>query len=133
MDLGLSIEALSLYAAVALTLIALVYALMGFGWRRGEFVWKGRHPRRLPGHLRRRSLLYALLLVATAFVIVTTGGLIEVAWIPASWAVSTGFVVTAFLGLVGLVSLFRGGPWERFLFAPLVLASAGVVGLLTFG
>ena len=113
--------------------VALVYLVMAFGVRRGELVWTGRHPRRLPGPLRRRSLFYALLLLVTAVVISILSGAINTGLIPDRWTVPAGFVVTVFLGIAGLVSVSRGSKWERVLFAPIILLTAALIGYMTFG
>ena len=133
MPFDIRLEPAAMLASGTIAWVALVYFVMAFGVRRGELVWTGRHPRRLPGPLRRRSLMYGLLLLLTAVVISILAGVINTDLIPDRWTVPAGFVVTVFLGIAGLVSLARGSRWERFLFAPIILLTAALIGYLTFG
>lgn len=132
-QLDLYQESVAIVLTGILTVMALIYLLMAFGLRRGDMVWSGRYPRRLPPELRRRSLIYAVLLVVSAGLLLAIAGVMEIEVIASQWMTSIGFVVTAFLGLSGLVSLANGSAWERFLFAPVLLAAAALSGLITFG
>ena len=133
MPFDIPLQPVASLASGTIAWVALVYLVMAFGVRRGELVWAGRHPRRLPSPLRRRSLLYALLLLVTSVVISILTGVINTGLIPDRWTVPAGFVVTVFLGIAGLVSLTRGSRWERALFAPIILFTAALIGYMTFG
>lgn len=129
----MSVPALSLLAAGLFFWVAVVHLLMAAGVRRGELVWSGRYPRRLTPELRWRSLLYALLLLASAWVMATFGGAIDFAPVPQRWLRSAGWSVTAFLAVAALYSLLKGSRWERVFFLPITLFGALLAGWLTFG
>jgi hypothetical protein len=128
-----SVSDLSLIAAGLFIWVAIVHLLMAAGVRRGELVWSGRYPRRLTPELRWRSLFYALLLLASAWVVAAFGGAIDFAPVPRGWLRSAGWSVTAFLAVAVIYSLFRGSRWERMLFLPITLFGALLAGWLTFG
>lgn len=143
MQIQLTLETLeqwALVAAAAVVVVALFYLLMAFGWRRGEFVWGGRHPRRLPPQLRRLSFGFGLLLVIGAAVLALLSGEVGALGVPAEWTSiipgrfeqSASFVLTAFFGLTGLFRMGRGARLERFLFSPILVAAAVISGLLGF-
>ena len=143
MQIQLRIETLeqwALVAAAAVVVVSLFYLLMAFGWRRGEFVWGGRHPRRLPPGLRRLSLAFGLALLTGAGALAVLSGELLALGVPEAWASlipsrfekSTAFVLTAFFGATGLFRLGRGTTMERFLFAPILAAAAVIAGLLAF-
>jgi hypothetical protein len=126
-------EPLSLFAAGLLFWVAIVHLVMAFGVRRGELVWSGRYPRLLTPPFRWRSLFYAVFLLFAAWVLAAFGGVIDMAPVPDDWIRSAGWVVTVFLGIAALYSLFRGSKWERLLFGPITLFGAILAGFLTFG
>ena len=125
-------EASSLVAAALLAWVALVYLLMASGVRRGELVWAGRYPRRLPPTLRRASLFYAVSLLLSGWVIIAYTGVVNLAPVPEIWLRSAGWVVTVYLGVASGYSLLRGSKWERLLFAPITVLGALLAGYLTF-
>lgn len=127
-----SIETIAVVVSAVLALVSLIYLLMAFGWRRGEFVWGGRHPRRLPPELRRLSLLFGVLILVGAGVLTVLSGALEVDFIPASWEQSVSLVLTAFFGISGLSRLFRGANAERFGFGPIMLLAAVAAALIGF-
>jgi hypothetical protein len=126
MDVGF----LATMSGALLVWIATVHLVLASGVRRGELVWSGRHPRLLPRGLRWRSILYALALVASAWLLAALAGVIgpDVS----RWSRSIGFVLTVFLGLAGLASLLKGSRWERILFAPFTLFGAALACWLAF-
>jgi len=125
-------EAAALATASLLCWVALVHLIMAVGVRRGELVWSGRQPRLLAPELRVRSAIWAILLVASGWVLAQATGLISVGALPDTYRQSATFVVTAFLGIYFLYLLFQGSLWERILFAPITLAGAVLAGWLTF-
>lgn len=125
------LETAALATAALLSWVALVHVLLASGVRLGELVWSGKQPRLLDPELRLRSLLFALLLLTSAWVLtMATGVLTSV--IPGRWMQSATFAVTAFLSVGLLYSLFRGSTWERMLFAPIMAMGALLAGWLTF-
>ncbi|MDX1469574.1 MAG: hypothetical protein R3258_09540 [Acidimicrobiia bacterium] len=143
MQIQLTVETLeewALVAAAAVVVVSLFYLLMAFGWRRGEFVWGGRHPRRLPPDLRRLSFLFGLLLVVAAAILALLSGELGAfdvpdeltSLIPSRFDQSASFILTVFFGITGLYRLGKGAPLERFLFAPILIAAAVISGLLGF-
>lgn len=111
--------------------VSLVHLSLAFGLRRGELVWGGFYPRRLPPELRRRSLGYGAFLILAAWLLLGVAGVVDIYLIPPAWHLSVGWVVTALLGLMGILTI-RGGPaWERYLFGPIVVATALLAGWLT--
>ena len=144
MQIQVTIETLeqwALVAAAAVGVVSLFYLLMAFGWRRGEFVWGGRHPRRLPPDLRRLSLFFGFLLIVAAAALALLSGELGAlgvrddvtSLIPSRFEQSASFVLTAFLGVTGLYRLGKGAPLERFLFAPILIAAGVISGLMAFG
>lgn len=121
----------ALAVAISLGLIALVHLALAWGLRRGELVWSGRQPRLLAPDLRLRSALVALLLLLSAWTLAEATGLTS-GPIPELYVQSATFMVTAFLTTYFLYSLIWGSRWERMIFAPVMLAGAGVAGWLTF-
>lgn len=125
---------LELVAQVLAGLVAVVGALhlsLAFGLRRGELVWRGTYPRRLSPELRRRSLGYGVFLLVAAWVLLGLAGVVGLAPVPEGWHVSLGWVVSALLALMGLLTIKAGPAWERFLFGPIVVAAALLAGWLT--
>ena len=110
--------------------VALIHLSLAFGLRRGELVWGGYHPRRLPPDLRRRSLWYGLLLLISSWLVLGLGGLVDLDLIPPAWHRSVGWVVMALLGLMGLYTIRKGPAWERFGFGPIVVVAAALAGWL---
>jgi hypothetical protein len=131
--LAKSNASLALAVASPLCWVALVHLTLAAGVRRGELVWSGRQPRLLNPELRIRSAVSAILLVASALVLVEAEGLVAVDLIPEQYMLSATFAVAAFLGIYFIYVVFNGSRWERFLFAPITLAGAGLAGWLTFG
>ena len=115
-----------------LTAIAGIHLLLAFGWRRGTLAWGSYHPRRLPTDLRRRSLGFGLLLLASALLLPEVAGLEGLGVMPVDSRQATGFVLTSFLGVAGLYIISRNNVWERFLFGPILMLGSITAGLLTF-
>ena len=136
----MTVELATLAAASAVLVVSLFYFLMAFGWRRGEFVWGGRHPRRLPPHLRRLSLGFGILLVVGGLgVALLSGELAGIGlayvladFVPAEWHRSAVLVLVVFFGAAGLFRLARGAFLERIAFGPIMLATAVLAGLIGF-
>jgi hypothetical protein len=124
-------QSLATIAAGLLLWVATVHIVMAAGVRRGELVWSGRYPRLLPTGLRWRSLFYALALILSGWLLAMLAGVVQTASLE-RWMQSIGFVVTVFLGIAGLMSLFKGSRWERLLFAPFILFGAALACWLTF-
>lgn len=122
-------HSVALALAAVLVVIAIVYLLMALGVRRGDMVWSGRHPRRLPPEFRQRSLLYAILLVVSAALLLPITGVTDGSIIPDQWIPAVAFVLTTFFGISGLISLTSGSTWERVLFAPVLIGAAILSGL----
>jgi hypothetical protein len=129
----MTVEWLALIAAALFAWMALVHLLMAFGVRRGELVWSGRYPRRLPPHLRRRSLGYAVFLLLAGWVVAAYAGAVDPAPLPDTWMRSATFVAGSFLAFGALHSLVQGSRWERFLFLPITLYGAILAGWFLFG
>lgn len=128
----MDIRDFALLAAGLLVWIAIVYAALAMGLRRGDLVWAGRSPRLLSAESRWHSALYAIFLVAAAAVIAGLAGYIDFGFVPERWHRSVGFAATAFLGVAAIVSIGWGSRWERLLFGPLTLIGALMAGYLTF-
>jgi len=126
-----SLETVALATAALLAWVALVHVILASGVRLGELVWAGQQPRLLDPELRLRSLLFALMLLASAWVLTMATGVVS-SVIPGRWMQSATFGVTAFLSVGVLYSLFRGSTWERMLFAPIMATGALLAGWLTF-
>lgn len=126
-------EALSRLAAGLLTWVAIVHLVMAFGTRRGELVWSGLYPRLLTPPFRWRSLFYAIFLLFSGWLLVAFSGVLSVAPVPDDWLRSAGWVVTVFLTIAAIYSIFKGTKWERLLFGPITLFGALLSGWLTFG
>jgi hypothetical protein len=126
------LPAVSLLAAGLFVWVAIVHLVMAAGVRRGELVWSGRYPRRLVPSLRWRSLGYAILLVLSAWVVAAFGRAIDFAPVPERWLRSAGWVVTSFLSVAVVYSVFWGSRWERWFFLPITLFGAILAGWLTF-
>jgi hypothetical protein len=126
-------ELMALAAAPLLCWVALVHLTLAAGVRRGELVWSGKQPRLLDPELRVRSAVSAILLVASAWVLVEATALVSIDLIPDQYTLSATFAVAAFLVVYFIYVVFKGSRWERFLFAPIVLAGAGLAGWLAFG
>ena len=124
-------QSLATMAAGLLLWVATVHLVMASGVRRGELVWSGRYPRLLPNELRWRSLIYAVILIISGWLLTVLADVAEAAFL-IGWEQSIGFVVTVFLGIAGLVSLFKGSRWERLFFAPFTLFGASLACWLTF-
>lgn len=133
MSSPIDIEQLSVVVAGLLILMAVVHFLLAFGLRRGDLVWAGRHSRRLPPDLRRRSLGFGVLLLVSSWLLAELAGFKGLNTIPEKWYQSVGFVITVFFAVTGLYAISRGGRWERRLFGPVLLSAAILAGLLTFG
>ncbi len=133
LSIDLDLETITLITAVFLLWVALIHVLVASGLRIGELVWSGQQPRLLRPALRVRSVVYAVLLILSALVLAMASGLIEWNPIPDAWMRSSTFVVTAFLGVGAIYSIFWGSTWERMLFAPILVLGAVVAGWLTFG
>ena len=129
---AMSSQSLALATASLLCWVALVHVTLAAGIRRGELVWSGRQPRLLDPGLRLRSAVSAVLLVASAWVLAQATGAWTIDLVPNQYMLSATFSVTAFLGIYFIYAVFKGSPWERWLFAPIVLAGAGLAGWLTF-
>lgn len=130
---AMSKASLALAAASLLCWVALVHVTLAAGVRRGELVWSGKQPRLLNPELRVRSAVSAILLVASSWVIAEATGLVSIDLLPDRYTLSATFAVTAFLGIYFIYLVFKGSRWERWLFAPIVLAGAGLAGWLVFG
>lgn len=130
---AMNIDSMAVATASLLCWVALVHVTLAAGVRRGELVWSGRRPRLLDPELRVWSALSAVLLVASAWTLSEATGLISIDLIPERYMISATFGVTAFLGLYSIYAVFKGSRWERWLFAPITLAGAGLAGWLTFG
>ncbi len=126
-------ENLSLLAAGLLVWVAIVHLVMAFGVRRGELVWSGRYPRLLTPPFRWRSVFYAVFLSFSAWVLVAFAGVVDIAPVPANWIRSAGWVVSVFLAIAAVYSIFRGSKWERLAFGPITLFGSILAGWLTFG
>ena len=134
MGSSIDIEQLSVVLSGLLILVAAVHFLLAFGVRRGELVWGGRYFHgRLPPDLRRRSLGLGILLLVSSWLLLELAGFRGLNTIPERWYRSAGLVLTVFLGMTGLYSIFRGSRWERYLFGPVLLSASVLAGLLTFG
>ena len=120
----LSTESLTLLAAGLLVWIAIVHLPMAFGVRNGSIVWSGRYPRRLSSELRRRSLYYSLVMIASAWVLASIGGVIDNPLIPEAWHRSAGLAVAVFLVIASFHSFRWGSTWERVFFGPITLFGA---------
>lgn len=129
----MSTESLALASASLLCWVAVVHLTLAAGVRRGELVWSGQQPRLLDPGLRLRSAVFAILLVASAWVLAEATGVVSVDLIPEQYMLSATFSVTAFLTIYFLYVVLKGSGWERWLFAPITLAGAGLAGWLTFG
>lgn len=128
----MSNQSLALATAPLLCWVALVHVTLAAGVRRGELVWAGRQPRLLGPGLRLRSALFAVLLVASAWVLAEATGAVTIDVLPEQYLLSATFSVTAFLGIYFIYVIIKGSIWERWLFGPIVLAGAGLAGWLTF-
>ncbi|HEX6298960.1 MAG TPA: hypothetical protein VF148_00640 [Acidimicrobiia bacterium] len=128
----MSDQSLALATASLLCWVALVHVTLAAGVRRGELVWSGRQPRLLDPGLRLRSAVSAVLLVASAWVLAEATGALTTGLLPEQYMLSATFSVTAFLGIYFIYVVFKGSRWERWLFAPIILAGAGLAGWLTF-
>ena len=126
-------ESLALLSAGLLVWIAIVHLVMAFGVRRGELVWSGQYPRLLTPPFRWRSLVYAVALLFSAWVLLAFGGVVDLSPVPEGWLRSAGWVVTVFLGIGALYSIWKGSKWERILFGPMMLFGSVLAGWLTFG
>ncbi len=133
MGSSISIEQLAVVLSGLLILVAAVHFLVAFGLRRGDLVWAGRYSRRLPPDLRRRSLGFGILLLMSSWLLLELAGFRGLNTIPERWYRSAGLVLTVFLGVTGLYSIFRGSRWERYLFGPVLISASVLAGLLTFG
>lgn len=122
-----------LVAAALLFWVALVHTVLAFGVRRGDLAWSGRYPRLLPTPHRIGSGFYALGLVVSALILAELAGLIDLVSVSAGVMRAAGWVVTVFLGVTALFSLFQGSRWERMLFGPIGVIGALLAGWLTFG
>jgi hypothetical protein len=129
----MSNETMALAASALLSVVAVVHLALAAGVRRGELVWSGKQPRLLNPELRVRSAVAAILLIASAWVLVEVAGSVSIDLIPEEYTLSATFAVTAFLGAYFVYVAFKGSRWERFLFAPIVLAGAALAGWLAFG
>lgn len=129
---AMSNQSLALATASLLCWVALVHVTLAAGVRRGELVWSGKQPRLLDPGLRVRSAVSALLLVASAWVLSEATGTFTTDLLPDQYMLSATFSVTAFLGIYFMYVVFNGSRWERWLFAPIVLAGAGFAGWLMF-
>lgn len=129
----MEVDQLALVAASLLVWVAVVHAVLAFGVRRGELAWGGRYPRLLPPPNRIGSAFYALGLVVSAAVLAEMAGLTGIADLSVGVMRAAGWVVTVFLGVTALFGLFKGGRWERLLFAPIGIIGALLAGRLTFG
>lgn len=129
----MSNELLAIATASLLCLVALVHITLASGVRRGELVWSGKQPRLLDPELRIRSAVFAILLLASAWVLAEATGLVTFDLIPERYTPSATFAVAAFLSVYFIYVVFNGSKWERFLFAPITLAGASVAGWLAFG
>jgi hypothetical protein len=127
------LDQLALAACVLLAGVALVHIVLAFGVRKGEMAWGGRYPRLLPGPHRIGSAFYALGLVLSGLILAQLAGLIDLVDIPGGVMEATGWVVTVFLGVTALFSLFKGSRWERMMFGPIGIIGAALVGWYTFG
>jgi hypothetical protein len=132
MTLTSDLQTLSLFAIGFLLWIALVHVVLAMGVRRGELVWSGRHPRRLDPGERGASALFAVSLVAAAIALAGLADWIDLSLIPPRWQRPAGFVVMSFLGLSALACFAWGSRWERYLFGPMMLFGAGLVGYMVF-
>ncbi|HEX9847318.1 MAG TPA: hypothetical protein VGB33_02745 [Acidimicrobiia bacterium] len=129
---AIDIEASALISGALLLWVALVQVVMAAGSRSGDLVWSGHQPRRLDPVLRVRSLLYAVMVVASVVILAGETGLIDILTIPDRWSMSATFVVTAFLGVITIHHIGWGSRWERLLFAPITFLGALLAGWLTF-
>lgn len=127
----IDVEGAALLASALLVWVALVHFTLAAGVRLGELVWSGQQPRLLDPSLRLRSFIYAILLVISAFVLAFSVGVVE-SPIDERWIESATLLVTIFLAVACVYSIFNGTRWERFFFAPITLLGALVAGWLTF-
>ena len=130
---AMSNASLALAAASLLCWVALVHLTLAAGVRRGELVWSGKQPRLLDPELRVRSAVSAILLLASAWVLAEAVGVVSIDVIPDQYMLSATFAAAAFLGVYSIYVVFNGSRWERWLFAPITLAGAGLAGWLAFG
>ena len=133
MGSSIDIEQLSLIVSGLLIVVAVVHILLGFGLRRGNLVWGGDYPRRLPPSLRIRSLGLGILLLVSSSLMAQLAGFQRLDTIPERWDRSVGFVLGLFLGLTGFYMIFGGSRWERYLMGPILMSGAVLAVLLAFG
>jgi len=129
--IAIDLETAVLASSALLLWVAFVHVLMAAGSRSGELVWSGHQPRRLDPSLRARSFGYAVMLVASAWILLSETNVVGLPSVPERWVQSATFVVAAFLGVATIYQLGWGSRWERFFFAPITLLGGMIAVWLT--
>lgn len=116
-------------AAVGFVGVALFQVTLAAGAPFGQAAWGGTHPGQLPSGLRVGSALAVGVWVLAAAIVAGRAGIVATPFSPAFLQRATWVLVA--LTLVGAgMNVASSSPWERFMWAPITLALAGLCFLV---
>lgn len=112
-------------AAVGFVGVALFQVTLAAGAPFGRAAWGGTHPGRLPSGLRVGSAVAVGVWLLAAAIVAGRAGIFATPFSPAFLQRGTWVLVA--LTLIGVVmNVASSSPWERFMWAPITLALAGL-------